>query len=246
MSAIKFKEAIEIIREQKCSHVKVLTLDKRRICEYSDEDSTTEGCISYLENKKSVLASYNLVNIFATTKKGADGNWTNAYNWTVKCDNNYDHNHEENNTQHHRGYVSEREAALMRELDTLKLQVQFQKQIDELNAKLEGKDDGDLFSNFDKLLPLLPLITNDSGKIEKVIQLAGVMNGGKQNSRAGIAGKNEIKMERTEEEEDLILQRIELNIKKLIKVCGSDKIDKLIQAASDKPSIVDTALNFLT
>lgn len=243
MSAIRFNEAITFIREQKLTCIKILGLDGKRIAQYTDADCTTEGLCAYLSSKKSMLAPYELVQFVVTDHEGKAGNWTKAFTWQVRTNTNSNSDHvEDGNNVIKTGNISMREAGLMAELAALKLEIQYNKRFDELNAKLEGQ--GDMFGGFDKLIPLLPIFVNDTAKIEKIIQLAGVMNN-KQPAFTGMAGTTEMSSQKTQDELNAQYKVIQDNINELVKVCGIDKVDKLIQMVKNKPELVDTALNFL-
>lgn len=245
---IKFIEAINLMRENELSCVKVIGLDKKRICEFVDNDSV-EAAVKYLEDKQSMLASYGRVNIFACTLSNTKQNWVNKFEWLVQCDSNIPvtYSGQENTTQI-KGFVSQREAELMAKVESMQIQMMMQKQIDEINRKLEGKEGKDPSDYLMKLLPIAPFFTNDMTKISKSIELAGAM-AGMNVQQKGIAGGNNsvIQNQMTEAEVQTKLDDLNAKIIALIKHpdVGLEKLAKIIDAASKDPSLINKVIVFI-
>ena len=246
MSAIKFNEVIDFIREQECCHIKVLGLDKTRICEYIQEDGTTEGAIAYLESKRNVLNPYNRVKIIATTNSGKSQNWTNAFNWTVQLDNNSPiQQNSQDHTSTPRGYISASEANIMAQFEALKLELKYDKQIQELKDQLKGKDEDPYF----KYLPLASFFIKDKEQKKEFFNVAAAMNGKPIQQSKGIAGSegSTIQKEMTEQELEKHLEKFYQKIAVLLKHehVGLVKLEKILDKAIEDPSLVDKLLSFI-
>jgi hypothetical protein len=248
MSAIKFNEVIDFIRENDCCHIKVLGLDKTRICEYVQEDGTTDGAIAYLESKRNVLSAYHRVKIIGTTNSGKSQNWTNAFNWIVQLDNNLPvHQNSQDHTSSPRGFISSSEASIMAQFEALKLELKYNEQLRDLREKLKAKDETDPML---KYLPLAPLFIKDKEKIGQIMGIAAAMSGKSFQQSGGIAGAEQntvIQKQMTEQELDEKLVVFYKNIETLLKHkdVGLEKLSKIIDKAIEKPELVNTLLTFI-
>jgi hypothetical protein len=245
MSAIKLNEAIDLIRENDCSCVKILGLDKKRICEYIEDDGTSEGAIAYIERKKNMLSSYGRVQIIATTSSGKSQNWTNAFCWIVQCDNNLPV--QQNSPDHvnaPRGFISASEAAIMAQFEALKLELKYNEQLRDLKEQLKAKEDSDPFS---KYLPLLPVFVKDKETRQSIMGIALAMSGKSMQPAAGIAGgqgstiQTEMSKEESQKRGVIFIEKIN----KLIahEKVGIDKLEKFVDAVIEDPSIIDKLIS---
>jgi hypothetical protein len=250
MSAIKFDELIEFLRKQNMPYVKISDLAKKRVVEYLEDDNV-ENTIAELQRIKPTLASYGRLNFKCADEKQKTAKWNDPFCYVVDFMQGSTHIERSENLGGNppRGYVSEREAALMAELSTLNLSMQFQKQFDDLKKQIDGSNNGDPLQMLYKFLPIAPLFIKDPTKLDAMAKMAGAMNGNNQNTfqiPQGLAGNTStIHTQMTEQEQKQKMQIIGQGIDALIAHVGIEKVEKLIVGINAKPHLVDTALTFL-
>jgi hypothetical protein len=244
---INFDDAIKLMQELKTPYVRVTDARDKKIVEFVDV-SNVESTIEKLKEFRNALDGYGIINIIAADEKILKANWQNPFIWRVSMargSNAITGNQQANNFPHHTGYVSQREAELTAQLEALKMQMQFQNQIDLLTRKLEDKGSSD----FTQYIPLAALALKIPAN--EVAAMMGLVN---QQRPQGIAGNEtqaqpKLLVQMTVEEEKEKLQKqldnITTNISNLIKEVGVDKVEKLVVGIAAKPNMVDTALTFL-
>ena len=247
MSAIKFDELIGFMRKQNLPYIKISDLAKKRVVEFVESDNV-ETTISELERIKTTLANYGRLNFKCADEKQKKALWNDPFcyvvdfsgeNFPIRSDGQVAQNLQ-------KGYVSEREANLMQELSALKLSMTFQKQLDDMQRRIEGVNSGDPMQMLYKFMPLAPLFIKDPTKLDAIIKLSGAMNGAPMQQQIGIAGNtNTITSQMHETEIKAKMQAIGVGIDALIEKVGIEKVEKLISGINQKPHLVDTALTFL-
>lgn len=244
MNTLSFEDVIELIREQKTPYIRITDLAKKRVYDFVDQDDY-EVTIRTLTQKRNMLAAYSCLYFTAANDTVKKSNWQNPFTWCVRFDSNALTvlNQGEQGLSQHRGFVSEKEANLISELNGLKLKVEFQKQIDDLTVK----GSGDIFSQIQKLFPLAAFFIKDAAKLDAFTKIAGAMAGNNMTPAAGLAGQQGATVEshKTPAEVNDYVNDIQKNITELGNKVGIEKLHKLVIGINNKPHLVDAALTFI-
>lgn len=241
MNTLSFENVIEFIREQKTPYIKIADLAKKRVYEFQDSDDY-EVTINALTQKRNILAAYSVLTFTCATETIKKGGWQNPFVWHVKFDNALQVvTTKEDGLLQHKGFVSEREANLSMQLEVLKLQYGFQKQIDELK-----NGDTSLFSQASKFIPFLPLFVTDPKKLAAITAMAGAMNGNNNQQATGMAGSSStLHSEMAEDEKEKLVKQIEKNVQALITLIGEEKTLKLTEGILKNTGKVDMLLGLI-
>lgn len=237
---ISFDNALQMMSELNTPYVRILDARDKKIMDFENINSV-EGTIDKLKTYRESLAGYGIITIIAATEKIKAANWQSAYHWRVTVQGGVNGmSGQQNNFPHHTGYVSQREAQLTAELEALKMQIQFQGQIDALTRKLEDKGGSD----FTQYLPLAALALKIPA--DQVAQMMGAMR------PQGMAGTQtqqpQLQLQMTEQEMQAKLDNIMAHLKELITKVGAERVEKLLIGISRKENpagTIDTALTFL-
>lgn len=250
---MQYSEAIKVIRDQNITAVKITDTAGNKVIDFLDEESA-ENLISVLDSYKPMLASYGRLDFVAATSEVRRANFKGAYRWKIVFSDAITGAVKQDFTQAGKipsGYISEREAALMAELQALKLRMDMDAKLKALEAKLEGKtkkSDG-----FDKYLPMLAFIPGfkfDEGSIMNAMRLSqiqGMMNGSmnmQQTGINGINGQQQLSVQMTAEEKELLV-KIEVELDKLSQKTSLQNIHKLIEGLNANPQFIEMALGFI-
>lgn len=261
---MNFEQAIKTMRELNAPHVKVIDISGKRIIDFTDEPNV-EATIIKLNDFISTLRTFGRVNFIVATDSIKKQNWKDAYHWQVTFDGiaatPQNNNANNNNFRVPAGYISEREAILTAQLEALKLQMNFQKQIDELTTKLATpkKEPG-----FEKYLPMLALIPGFELTEDKIMNMMRLSQMGNMmqpmtiptqqtqqpqqtNAMAGLpSGKdaNGNAIELTEEEKKQV-EELNNNIDALSEKVDMQTLINITKAFNEDPQKIELAKMFL-
>lgn len=250
---MQFKEAKTLMKELNTPHIRVIGPDGKRIYDLFNEVSV-ENAIAKLESLLPTLRTYGRVNFIAGTDAHKKQHFKDAYQWPITFEGGNDAiiqpGGDNAYTGIKTGYVSKLEADLMAQVSTLNLQINFQKQIDDLNAKITGATKEDKWEKLlDKYLPMAGLVFKiDDDKIAQMSKIASLQAMGNQN-QAGINGlsiqqKPKELIQGTEEEKKLVAEII-TEMDKLEEKITAKKILALIKGLNEKPEFADQAITFM-
>lgn len=241
---MKFNEALELIKDGKYTNITVTDTDGKRLIDV--EGLTPETLINKLEQFKNQLQSYGRVKFRVATEQIKKANWKDAYHWDVNFMGDYSGNNTLNEIKPFNpgiGFISQNEASLMSQLEGLKKEIEYNKKFDEINKKLEDKDNNSI-KQFMPLVPLLGLFMEI--KPEKMQQMASMAQiAGHMSQPTGIAGliptDNNTIVKGTKEEVELI-NSINNNLEILSEKVPIEKIEEFIRTLNEKPEFLTMLL----
>ncbi len=236
---IKFDDAINMMRDAKAAHVRIMDARGKKVYEFT-EFNNVEATIDQLNKYRNALENMGRLSFVVADDKIKASNWQNAYHWDVVMTGS----NTNNNLQptHMSGYMSIREVELTNELHRLKMKMEFDEQL-----RAHTKDDGFKIGDIFNLLPLVMDI--DPKKIQAMNAMRGIT--GTQTHTQGIAGSEtqqpNLTVQMTKEEAQAKLDAIGAKILSVINTdgIGIEKVEKLVNALAANPSLVDKALLFI-
>lgn len=255
---MKFEDVIIIMRDLNVMHVKVIDTQNKRVIDFMEETSV-DNTIAKLQGYMGLLSSYGRLTFIGATDAIKKQNWRDAYTWIVTFNGTSAEapkvNQGVGSFQPMPGYISQNEAALMAQLSALQLQLNFQKQIADLERKLtvpaqEGEN------MLEKHLPMLGMFMDiDETKMAnmmKMAQIQGMMKGSQMPSQTqGIAGPftgvnqgTQTKIEVTEQEKAQVAE-FNKEIDLLSEKASLEKLITLVKGLNANPGFVDMALTFI-
>lgn len=251
-----FDEVKKCIVDFKVQNIKVVDINGKKIMEFTQEHSP-ENLVSKLESYLTTLQSYGRLNFICANETQYKQNWKDCYNWTVVFGGSITPTIIPEQPKQQIGYVSQNEAALMAQVQTMQLQMQFFEKIKELEAKLNAPKENDYERLIDKYFPLIAAklgITFDAESMNQMMgmyQLQNAMKGNanpmvqQNNSNNGINGiKHEPTIHQTEEEKQ-VEQEIVNEMLALSQKTSDQNILALLKGLNAQPGYIDMALNFI-
>lgn len=249
---MKFEQALKLIEEQDILFVKIEDFNKKRLLAL--DAKTAPQLVIKLNQYKDSLASYGKVIFICADEKIKNSSWRDALHWQVSVSDIAP----QSNLPLPGvgvvppGFVSATEATLQAQLAGLKMQMDFQKQMADLEKRVTkpASSADEIF----KFMPMLGLFMDiDQKKIDQMMGLASLssaMNNGTTQSNAGISGLKEKKQEatatvETTPEEEAVLDKIDDEIIELTGKIPMEDILAFIKKLNEKPELAKTLKTFL-
>ena len=249
---MKFEQALKLIEEQDILFVKIEDFNKKRLLAL--DAKTAPQLVIKLNQYKDSLASYGKVIFICADEKIKNSSWRDALHWQVSVSDIAPQSNLPLPGQGvvPPGYISANEATLQAQIAGLTMQMNFQKQMADLEKRVTkpASSADEIF----KFMPMLGLFMDiDQKKIEQMMGLAslsGAMNGNNTTqSNAGIAGLNEKKKEsatvETTPEEEAVLDKIDDEIIELTGKIPMEDVLVFIKKLNEKPELAKTLKTFL-
>lgn len=250
---MNFEEAITLIEEQNILHVKVQDFNKNRILTIGE--STPIEVQKKLESYKNALSAYGKVTFICATEKIYNSSWRDAAHWSVTFSGMNMQQQQPlqgiNTGLIPNGYVSQTEATLRAEFEALKMRMDYDKKVLELESKIGKKVDTP--DQFLKYLPMLGFFMDiDPKKLEAVTSLGNLvsaMNGTaqappvQQQQGQGMNGMGSLKDNPeivSTPEEEAILDDIEEQIVGLSGKVQLTSIRDFMKVLNEKPELITT------
>ncbi len=234
-----FAKAIELLKDGNYTNVRVFDIGNKKILDL--EGASSELLIDQLEKYKDTMASFGKVTFHVATAAQKAQNWKDFFSWPVTFSGAAGNNLPSPYPTHMPGYISATEANLMAQLEGMKKENEFNKRFDELNKKLDDKD------NFVKYAPLLPLLglfidikPEKQAAMASLASLAGAMNNNNNTVQTGINGlvpTNKAEVKGTAEEQAQI-KSINDNLEKLSEKIPVASIEEFIRTLVEKPEFL--------
>lgn len=250
---MKFEQALKLIEEQDILFVKIEDFNKKRLLAL--DAKTAPQLVIKLNQYKDSLASYGKVIFICADEKIKNSSWRDALHWQVSVSDIAP----QSNLPLPGvgvvppGFVSATEATLQAQLAGLKMQMDFQKQMADLEKRVTkpASSADEIF----KFMPMLGLFMDiDEKKMTQMMGLAhlsSAMNGSPTTTNAnGIAGLKEKKSETTTTveatpEEEAMLDKIDDEIIELTGKIPMEDVLAFIKKLNEKPELAKTLKTFL-
>lgn len=254
-----------MLREFNITHVKITDVNGKKIMQFLDEASP-ESLMMKLDSYMPSIQHYGRVNMIAANDSMKSQNWKDCYQWPVSTNFSHITNANQQPIQQQKsfiptGYISQNEATLQAELLALKMQMQLNDKIAELEKKYATKPESEtqqIERMVDKYGPMAMALMGfqftpeNMATMSQMYQMQGMMNGTyKPQPQTGINGtqttaapeqKQQVQM--TKEEQDkavLIVQELD----KLSTSIGDDNILQMVKFMNDNPDKQAFVLQFI-
>jgi len=249
-----FDEVKNYIKEFKIQNLKVTDINGKKIMEFIQEHSP-ENIISKLQTYAPSLQTYGRVNFIAANDTQYKQNWKDCYSWPVVFSGISNHLTVQEQPKQQIGFVSQNEATLMAQVQSMQLQMDFYKKFAELEAKLATPKEDKYERLIDKYFPIIgPMmgLKMDPDQMQQMMamyQLQNAMNGktnmAQQNTTQGMAGIQHTPTLQQTEEEKKTEQEIVNEMCALSQKTTDQNILSLLKGLNQKPELIQMALNFL-
>ena len=251
---MKYSEATKLMKELNTPYIKITDTNGNRIWDCCDEIAA-ENTVNRLNAFLPTLKTWGACHFTCATEASKKQNWKDAYKWKVTFEDSNTQVQTDNAAERPKsGYITQTEAALMAQLEALKIQMQMQAQMNELTLKLNDQNKPDKWEKMiDKYAPIAGAFFNITpDKYENMMKIAsiqGAINGG--GGAPGMAGVNPVSKNNTSteikltEEEKMQVDEFNNEIEKLSEKTDLPKLIALVKGLNKNPQYIEMATNFM-